>query len=80
MGYRHIGKTGKKASLLGFSAMRLPSEKNEGEEVVNCEETIELILKGFEYGSIKILVLIVKIKKLMCALNAESVKKGAPRV
>jgi len=50
MEYRDIGKTGIKASLLGFGAMRLPTERIEGEEFVRHEESLQLILKGFEKG------------------------------
>jgi len=50
MEYRKIGRTQINASLLGFGAMRLPTEKIKGEEVVRHEESLELILKGFENG------------------------------
>ncbi|MBN1298525.1 MAG: aldo/keto reductase [Actinobacteria bacterium] len=50
MEYRNIGSTKIKASLLGFGAMRLPADKSGGEEVIRQEESIELILKGFEKG------------------------------
>ncbi|MBM3701061.1 MAG: aldo/keto reductase [Actinobacteria bacterium] len=50
MEYRDVGKTKVKASLLGFGAMRLPSDKFEGEEIIRHDESLELILKGFEKG------------------------------
>ena len=50
MEYREIGKTKIKASVLGFGAMRLPMEEKGDKKTVRFEESIKLILKGFENG------------------------------
>lgn len=50
MEYREIGKTGKKASVLGFGAMRLPMTGVGSNKTVCEDESIEMILKAFELG------------------------------
>lgn len=50
MEYREIGKTGKKASVLGFGAMRLPMTGVASNKTVCEDESIEMILKAFEQG------------------------------
>ncbi len=50
MEYREIGKTGKKASILGLGAMRLPMSGAGSNKVIRQEESIEMILKSFELG------------------------------
>jgi Predicted oxidoreductases of the aldo/keto reductase family len=49
MHYRTLGKTGIKASVLGFGCMRLPTLKP-GEEAIDREEAIRLIRKGIDSG------------------------------
>ncbi|MFO7928216.1 MAG: aldo/keto reductase [Candidatus Humimicrobiaceae bacterium] len=48
--YREFGKTGKKVSILGFGAMRLPETNQSGEAQVDFEKSINLMLKAFDYG------------------------------
>ncbi len=50
MEYREIGKTQIKASVLGFGAMRLPMDDTGKTPVVKEEQSIEMILRGFELG------------------------------
>jgi uncharacterized protein len=50
MEYREIGKTGKKASVLGFGAMRLPMIGAGSDKIVKEEESIKVILRAFELG------------------------------
>ena len=50
MEYREIGKTGKKASVLGFGAMRLPMTGFGSNKKVCEDESIEMILRAFELG------------------------------
>ncbi len=47
---RIIGNTGKKSTLLGFGAMRLPMQEINGKKVPNEEASIETILKAFQHG------------------------------
>ncbi len=47
---RLIGSTGKKATLLGFGAMRLPMQEINGQRVPKEEESIETMLKAFQSG------------------------------
>jgi len=48
--YREFGKTGIKMSVLGFGAMRLPTEEKNGVSTMDTEESIKIILKGFKLG------------------------------
>lgn len=50
MEYREIGKTGKKASVLGFGAMRLPMTGFGSDKKVKEDESIKMILRAFELG------------------------------
>jgi len=50
MEYREIGKTGKKASVLGFGAMRLPMTGAGSNKTVCEDESVKMILKAFELG------------------------------
>ncbi len=49
MHYRTLGKTGRKISILGFGAMRLPTIKP-GEEAIKHDEAIKLIRKSIDAG------------------------------
>ncbi|MHA1462954.1 MAG: aldo/keto reductase, partial [Candidatus Heimdallarchaeota archaeon] len=49
MHYRTLGKTGRKVSILGFGAMRLPTIKP-GEEAIKHDEAIKLIRKSIDAG------------------------------
>ncbi len=49
MQYRTLGKTGRKVSVLGFGAMRLPTIKL-GEQAIKHDEAIELIRKSIDAG------------------------------
>ncbi|NHJ85355.1 MAG: aldo/keto reductase [Asgard group archaeon] len=49
MKYRELGKTGRKVSILGFGAMRLPTLKPE-EPAIDHEEAIRLIRKSIDAG------------------------------
>lgn len=50
MQYREFGKTGKKISVLGLGAMRLPSHEKDGKWRVNEEEAVKLIQRTCELG------------------------------
>jgi predicted aldo/keto reductase-like oxidoreductase len=50
MEYRDIGKTGKKASILGFGAMRLPMTGTGSNKTVCEDESVKMILRAFELG------------------------------
>ena len=50
MQYRNLGKTGVSISTLGFGAMRLPTKKINGKDVVDVEEGIKTIHRAFELG------------------------------
>jgi predicted aldo/keto reductase-like oxidoreductase len=50
MQYREIGKTGVKASLLGFGCMRLPFVNGDGHQGVDKEKAIELIQYAADNG------------------------------
>lgn len=50
MQYRNFGATGIKMSALGFGAMRLPYEMNEGIMHIREEESIKIMLRAFELG------------------------------
>ena len=50
MEYREIGKTGKKVSVLGFGAMRLPMSGTGSDKMVCEDESIKMILRAFELG------------------------------
>lgn len=49
MHYRTLGKTGRKVSILGFGAMRLPTIKL-GEQAIKHDEAIKLIRKSIDAG------------------------------
>ncbi len=50
MQYREIGKTGKKASILGMGAMRLPEIVRDNEKVIDEKEAIAMIRHGIDSG------------------------------
>lgn len=50
MDYRDFGKTGIKISRLGFGAMRLPMINVGGKRVIDEEQAIAMIHRGFELG------------------------------
>ncbi len=49
MHYRMLGKTGRKVSILGFGAMRLPTIKP-GEQAIKHDEAINLIRRSIDAG------------------------------
>ncbi len=50
MEYREIGKTGKKVSVLGFGAMRLPMSGTGSDKTVCEDESVKMIHRAFELG------------------------------
>jgi len=48
--YKDFGKTGKKVSMLGFGAMRLPMMKSNDKEIVNEELAVPLMQQAFDMG------------------------------
>jgi predicted aldo/keto reductase-like oxidoreductase len=50
MEYREIGKTGLKASFLGFGAMRFPMDEKGDKSIIREDESIEITLKALELG------------------------------
>lgn len=50
MQYKEFGKTGKKISILGFGAMRLPMMKKGDEQVIDEKEAISMIRYGIDEG------------------------------
>ena len=50
MQYRPLGKTGIKASILGFGAMRLPTSKPDDPTSIIEEEAIKIIRQGIDGG------------------------------
>ncbi|MHA1211177.1 MAG: aldo/keto reductase, partial [Candidatus Heimdallarchaeota archaeon] len=50
MKYRVLGKTGIKASILGFGAMRLPTTDPANPAAINEEEAIKIIRQGIDGG------------------------------
>ena len=50
MHYRKLGDTGIKASILGFGAMRLPTEKEDDPTSIKEEEAIRIIRKAIDNG------------------------------
>ena len=50
MRYRKFGNTGIDISVLGFGAMRLPSENKGGKTVFDYEESARMMLRAYESG------------------------------
>lgn len=50
MYYRNLGKTGIKASILGFGAMRLPTSKPDDPTSIKEEEAIKIIRQAIDAG------------------------------
>ena len=50
MHYRTLGKTGIKASILGFGAMRLPTTDPANAASINEKEAIKIIRQGIDGG------------------------------
>lgn len=50
MEYRTLGKTGLRASRLGFGSMRLPSVTIGGQEYVDFDRAVEALHRAFELG------------------------------
>jgi len=48
--YKEFGNTGKKVSTLGFGAMRLPMQGEEGKREVNDELAVPLMQRAFDLG------------------------------
>jgi hypothetical protein len=50
MRYRTLGKTGIRVSVLGFGAMRLPTDEVGGRPVVREDESLRIIRRAFDLG------------------------------
>jgi predicted aldo/keto reductase-like oxidoreductase len=50
MNYRNFGKTGVKISTLGFGCMRLPEYEKDGNQLIDEEKAIPMLLHAYENG------------------------------